>query len=286
MLFDEEGNAKIADFGIARIVGGETLTDPGTVLGTAAYISPEQAAGHPATPASDVYSFGVILYRMLTGRLPFEADDGRALVALHLREPPPPISETRRDAPAALAGLALRALAKDPAERPDGGAALLRELGLPAPLTWPVAAETAVLRSARGSRSPTRALGFAAGVLVLASAGVGLALVTTGGDDRRQSGTSSRQPPTTASGTTVAPPSATEPTTTAATTDEATTSQATTTEPAATTTAPPTTATEPGTTTEPPPTTTEPPPTTTEPPPTTTEPPPPSTEPGTTGDLP
>src|SRR5512146_3557176 len=68
ILFDAEGRAKIADFGIARIAGGESLTAAGTVLGTAAYISPEQAAGEPATPASDVYSFGAILYRMLTGR--------------------------------------------------------------------------------------------------------------------------------------------------------------------------------------------------------------------------
>src|ERR687885_898904 len=67
ILFDEEGRAKIADFGIARLSGAGTLT------GTAAYISPEQASGRPAGPASDVYSFGVILYRMLAGRLPFEA---------------------------------------------------------------------------------------------------------------------------------------------------------------------------------------------------------------------
>jgi serine/threonine protein kinase len=84
VLFDEEGRAKLADFGIARMSAGEgTLTEAGTVLGTAAYISPEQAAGEPAMPASDVYSFGVILFRMLTGRPPFEADDPFELVALH-----------------------------------------------------------------------------------------------------------------------------------------------------------------------------------------------------------
>ena len=68
VLFDEEGRAKLADFGIARMAAGEgTLTEAGTVLGTAAYISPEQAAGEPASAASDVYSFGVMLFRMLTG---------------------------------------------------------------------------------------------------------------------------------------------------------------------------------------------------------------------------
>src|SRR3954449_5840135 len=69
VLFDEEGRPKLADFGIARMAVGEgTLTEAGTVLGTAASISPEQATGEAASPASDVYSFGVILYRMLTGR--------------------------------------------------------------------------------------------------------------------------------------------------------------------------------------------------------------------------
>ena len=81
VLFDEERRPKLADFGIARMVAGSgTLTEAGTVLGTAAYISPEQASGEPATAASDVYSFGVILYRMLTGRLPFESTDPMALV--------------------------------------------------------------------------------------------------------------------------------------------------------------------------------------------------------------
>jgi serine/threonine-protein kinase len=84
VLFDQEGRAKLADFGIARMVAGEgTLTEAGTVLGTAAYISPEQAAGSPASAASDVYSFGVMLYRMLTGRLPFESSDPMELVMLH-----------------------------------------------------------------------------------------------------------------------------------------------------------------------------------------------------------
>src|SRR5438094_959879 len=75
VLFDAEGRAKIADFGIVHMDAATGLTEAGTVLGTAAYISPEQAAGEPATPTSDVYAFGVILFRMLTGQLPFEAPD-------------------------------------------------------------------------------------------------------------------------------------------------------------------------------------------------------------------
>src|SRR5207244_11049184 len=73
VLFDAEGRPKLADFGIARLAAGEgTLTEAGTLLGTAAYISPEQAAGEPATAAADVDPLGVMLYRLLAGRLPFE----------------------------------------------------------------------------------------------------------------------------------------------------------------------------------------------------------------------
>src|SRR3954454_1188293 len=133
VLFDEEGRPKLADFGIARMAAGEgTLTEAGTVLGTAAYISPEQAMGSPATPASDVYSFGVMLYRMLTGRLPFESNNPMDLVALHRDKEPPPITDFREDAPALLESAATAALAKDPADRPADGAALLAALGVPA----------------------------------------------------------------------------------------------------------------------------------------------------------
>jgi serine/threonine-protein kinase len=133
VLFDEEGRAKLADFGIARMAAGEgTLTEAGTVLGTATYISPEQAAGAPASAASDVYSFGVMLYRMLTGRLPFESSDPMELVALHRDAPVPPITDLREDAPALLESVATAALAKDPADRPQDGRELLTALGVPA----------------------------------------------------------------------------------------------------------------------------------------------------------
>ena len=129
IVFDEEGRAKVTDFGIARVTGADTLTDPGTLMGTAAYMSPEQAQGADVTPATDVYSFGVILYRMLTGRLPFESSSAVEVLRRQLQEAPPPLSAVRPDVPAALAVVAESSLAKDPAARPADGGALVELLG-------------------------------------------------------------------------------------------------------------------------------------------------------------
>src|SRR5207253_7099136 len=119
VLFDEEGRPQIADVGVARLAVGEgTLTEAGTLLGTAAYISPEQASGQPAGAASDVYSFGVMLYRMLAGRLPFASSDPMELALMHRDSPPPPLSQFRTDAPARLESTTMLALSKDPSERP------------------------------------------------------------------------------------------------------------------------------------------------------------------------
>src|SRR5919204_1316407 len=125
VLFDAEGRAKVADFGIAHVLGSDSLTDEGTVMGTAAYISPEQVAGGPATPATDVYAFGVLLYRLLSGRFPFESENALELARMHRHLEPPPLQSFRPDAPADLSALAATALAKDPAARPADGAALL-----------------------------------------------------------------------------------------------------------------------------------------------------------------
>jgi hypothetical protein len=179
VLFDEQGAAKITDFGIARMLSEPTLTDAGTLLGTAAYISPEQARGERATPASDVYSFGVILYRMLTGRLPFEAESALELAALHEGADPPPISSLRSDAPAALARVATAALAKRPEERPRDGTALLAALQ-----GEPETAATAVLTAPAGAAPPgprrlPRALLFGAAVAALAVGGAAAALLAS-----------------------------------------------------------------------------------------------------------
>jgi serine/threonine-protein kinase len=128
IMFDDEGRTKVVDFGIAQLTGASTLTETGSILGTAAYVSPEQARGEPATPASDVYAFGVILFRMLTGRLPFESSSVVELLRKHVQEPAPPVSSLRAGVPAALEALVARSLAKDHSERPRDGAALVAAL--------------------------------------------------------------------------------------------------------------------------------------------------------------
>ncbi|HSX21580.1 MAG TPA: serine/threonine-protein kinase [Gaiellaceae bacterium] len=265
ILFDEEGRAKLADFGIAQTAGDGTLTDEGTVLGTAAYISPEQARGNPATPASDVYSFGVILFRMLTGRPPFESADPLELVALHRDADAPAIETVRADAPPALSALTAAALAKDPHRRPHDGAALLAALdGEAATDVTRVLAPPPPPRAER-RRSPALAILL---LLVLALAGAGLAYAIT-----RPSGAASTPPPTTAPSKPFTLSTASTSTPSTSTSTSTSTSLPTTTQPATTIQA---TTVHTTTAPAPPPTTTAPPP-----PPTTTA--PTTTAPTTTG---
>jgi eukaryotic-like serine/threonine-protein kinase len=250
ILFDAEGRAKIADFGIARMRGTGTLTETGTVLGTASYLSPEQATGATAGPASDVYSFGVILFRLLTGRLPFAAKNAMELVRMHREVAPPPVRAVRGDAPADLAALAAAALAKDPSARPLDGAALAGALRGDE-LEWGTQINPP---PPRRRRFPIVAVAVAA-VLLAAGGALALALTRGGGT----SGTTQSVPTInlpTASTTSTRATSTTPASTTAAptTTPPTTTAQATT-QPAATT-APVTTAPLPATTTTTPETTT------------------------------
>ena len=243
VLFDDEGRAKLADFGIARMTAGEgTLTEAGTVLGTAAYISPEQAAGLPATATSDVYSFGVLLYRMLTGRLPFTSQDPLALVLMHRDEAPPPISQVRPDAPAELAALAMSALAKDPAMRPADGAALVDALARGVPrLEETVVTSVLPAMPPPRRRSPVGPAFVVALLAVLALAGGVLAYEVSHSGDKptvvtgatistRHQATRSTPTTTTARTSTTSPTTTTTPTTT----QPATTAQPTTTRPVTT----------------------------------------------------
>ncbi len=116
VIVDEVGQAKVTDFGIAR-AGASEMTETGSIMGTAQYLSPEQAQGHAVTAASDLYSIGVMFYEMLAARLPFEGDSAVAVALKHLSEPPPPISQYRPDVHPALESVVMAALAKDPAHR-------------------------------------------------------------------------------------------------------------------------------------------------------------------------
>ena len=116
LLLDRQRNVHVADFGIASAAGMDSLTMTGTVLGTAGYLSPEQAQGDRATPASDRYGLAVVAFELLTGTRPFEADSPTAEAAAHVNAPVPSIS-ARADLPREIDRCFARALAKDPAER-------------------------------------------------------------------------------------------------------------------------------------------------------------------------
>jgi serine/threonine-protein kinase len=116
LMLDGEGNVHVADFGIASSTGMDSLTMTGTVLGTAGYLSPEQAQGDRAGPASDRYALGVVAWELLTGKRPYESESATAEAAAHVNAPIPAVSEAA-DLPRELDPVFERALAKDPAER-------------------------------------------------------------------------------------------------------------------------------------------------------------------------
>ncbi|MDQ6750017.1 MAG: serine/threonine protein kinase, partial [Actinomycetota bacterium] len=117
LLLDARRRLSIGDFGIARVALEETLTATGQVLGTAAYIAPEQISGRPATPASDRYSLGIVAYELLTGTRPFDADNFAAQARAQVEDEPDPPTQRMSDLPPDVDGVLLRALAKDPAAR-------------------------------------------------------------------------------------------------------------------------------------------------------------------------
>ena len=113
VLLDEDGAARVTDFGIARSLADEGLTADGRVLGTTDYVSPEQALGHDVTPQSDVYSLGVVLYEMLTGDVPFHGENQVAVAMRHVREELPDVQAKRPEVSSALASVVDHATAKD-----------------------------------------------------------------------------------------------------------------------------------------------------------------------------
>jgi serine/threonine-protein kinase len=129
LLVRGDDTVKIADFGIARPLDATQLTMAGTVLGTAAYLSPEQALGEPVTAAADIYSLGAVTYELLAGRPPYEFETLADLVVKHREGPPPSIDGVSAE----LEGVVLRCLAVEPEARPASAAALAHELAHASP---------------------------------------------------------------------------------------------------------------------------------------------------------
>jgi eukaryotic-like serine/threonine-protein kinase len=128
ILITPDGTAKLSDFGISSAVDAAPLTQTGQILGTAQYLSPEQALGQNATASSDIYALGVVGYEMLTGQRPFDADTIVATALAHINQPPPQLPDT---VPIGVRDVISACLAKAPADRPTSAAAVALTLGMP-----------------------------------------------------------------------------------------------------------------------------------------------------------
>ncbi|HMM49816.1 MAG TPA: Stk1 family PASTA domain-containing Ser/Thr kinase, partial [Miltoncostaeaceae bacterium] len=128
VLLSEDGQLKVTDFGIARAGAQSGMTEAGSVIGTAQYLSPEQARGDDVTAASDCYAAGIVLYEMLTGRVPFDADRPVAVAMKQISDPPTPPSDLAPGIPPALEGVVLHSLAKRPSGRYRTGEGVSRAL--------------------------------------------------------------------------------------------------------------------------------------------------------------
>ncbi len=129
IIIDNEGRVKVTDFGIARAGSAATMTEAGSILGTAHYLSPEQAQGQPVEAASDLYSLGVVMYEMATGRLPFNGDNPVSIAMQHVHDQPALPRSIVESIPENLEAVILRALGKQPVERYLTAQALLEDLG-------------------------------------------------------------------------------------------------------------------------------------------------------------
>jgi eukaryotic-like serine/threonine-protein kinase len=243
VLLTPGGGVKVFDFGIARADGSESLTLTGKVLGTVAYLAPEQARGEQVGPAADVYALGCVLFEMLTGEPPFRADTPVALVMRQVNDPPPPPSSVRPGLPEDLDRVVLAMLSKDPGQRPAPAGAVRASLletvagGVARPVRPDPSAPTVAAATVPTDRGTTMRLpgatadagwrrhlpagiaagtgwrrhvplGITVGAVVLVLIGLGIELAGSGGPPSAASTHRSTTTTTTTSTTTTAPPTA------------------------------------------------------------------------------
>ncbi|MFW5691977.1 MAG: protein kinase domain-containing protein [Chloroflexota bacterium] len=127
ILLDENGNAYLSDFGIAKDLGGKRITQNNAILGSPAYLAPEQIRGESVTPQSDIYSMGIVLYEVLTGERPFDDASPASLMYKHLSEPLPDLNMVNTNIPSAVNAILQRTTAKDPKDRFENAIELARE---------------------------------------------------------------------------------------------------------------------------------------------------------------
>ena len=156
ILITESGDVKVTDFGIARAASSSTMTRTGSILGTAHYISPEQAMGEPVGPASDLYSLGVVLYEMLTGHLPYDADTPLGIAMKHVNGRLQRPKELDPSIPAGIDAITCRLLAKDPEDRYASDAELIEDLERVAAGLEPANTTTEMVTRVIPATAPTR----------------------------------------------------------------------------------------------------------------------------------
>jgi len=177
LLLRDDGVLKIADFGIARAAESTRHTQAGTLLGTAAYLAPEQIAGEDATPASDVYSLGAVLYELLTGRAPYEFSSLGELAAKQAEGMIVPASDLEPSTPREVEAAVMHALARDPRFRPESAAELAHELARSEdPPTQPLPAHRSFSVPGRSAAM------WILAAIVVGAAAVILGLAKLGGD--------------------------------------------------------------------------------------------------------